>query len=269
MKNGFSIDDGIFTFNVGQITVYMLVERQNPGKPEILAGADEATLKKYIPAEGFMHTCNTFLIKTHGKHVLVDTGFGGAVFDKMKILGVEPELIDAVLITHLHGDHIGGLQKDGKALFPNANVLLSSKELDYFTNINVNQNAVNAIEPYKERIAVFEPSELDSDYIEFIPGIVPIANYGHTPGHTVYLVENNNEKLIIAGDFLHIALVQFAEPDISATYDMDQKMAAISRRQLLEYAVKNKVHIGGIHILYPGIGSVEKEGKGFKLKPAG
>ena len=268
MKNGFSIEDGIFTFNVGQITVYMLVERQNPGNPGILAGADAAVLNRYIPAEGFNHTCNTFLIRTGSQNVIIDTGFGGAIFDHMKLLGISPAEIDAVFITHLHGDHIGGLQKDSKALFPNAKVYLSSREKEYFTVTNVNQGAADTLAVYDGRVKTFEPTPLGAPSSELIPGISAIANYGHTPGHTVFLIENNGARLIIAGDFLHIALVQFAEPDISATYDMDPKASAISRRELLEKAARDKILIGGIHILYPGIGSVETEGNGYRFIPA-
>ena len=82
------------------------------------------------------------------------------------------------------------------------------------------------------------------------------------------MIENGGERLLIAGDFLHVALVQFPHPEISATYDMDQNAAAASRRQILEYAARNKVPLGGIHIVYPGIGNVEVDGTGFKFVPA-
>ena len=85
---------------------------------------------------------------------------------------------------------------------------------------------------------------------------------------TVYRVESGNAKFIIAGDFLHVALVQFPHPEISASYDIDQKTAAASRRQILDYAAANKIPIGGMHIVYPGVGNVEYEGNGFRFMPA-
>ncbi|MCL1837641.1 MAG: MBL fold metallo-hydrolase, partial [Treponema sp.] len=88
-----------------------------------------------------------------------------------------------------------------------------------------------------------------------------------TPGHTVFLVENGGEKLIIAGDFLHIALVQFPRPDISASYDVDKAEAAISRWQIIDYAARNNIPIGGMHIVYPGIGTAEASGNGFSFTP--
>jgi len=265
---GFAAEtDGIFSCKAGKIEISMLVETQREGNAGILVGVDEAFLKQYIPASGFMHSTNTFLIKTPKHHILVDTGFGGAVFEKMKKLGVEPDKIDAVLLTHLHGDHIGGLQKDGKALFSKAKVYLSSKERDYFTKTQVNAGVVAALAPYGARVVTFEPGEFGSKLKELLPGITPIAAYGHTPGHTAYLVEDGKEKLLIAGDFLHVALVQFPMPDISATYDADPKAAAASRRQIMDYAAKNKVPVAGMHIVYPAIGMVETDGNGYRFVP--
>jgi glyoxylase-like metal-dependent hydrolase (beta-lactamase superfamily II) len=265
---GFAAEtDGIFSGKVGKIEVFMLVETQREGNAGILIGVDEAFLKRYIPESGFMHSTKTFLIKTPKQHILVDTGFGGAVFEKMKKLGVEPDKIDAVLLTHLHGDHIGGLQKDGKALFSKAKVYLSSKERDYFTKTQVNAGAVAALAPYGARVVTFEPGEFGSKLKELLPSITPIATYGHTPGHTAYLVEDGKEKLLIAGDFLHVALVQFPAPDVSATYDVDPKAAAASRRQIMDYAAKNKVPVAGMHIVYPAIGMVEADGNGYRFAP--
>jgi len=263
-----SESDGIFTVKVGQFEVSMMVERENPGNAGILAGVDAATLKQYIPAAGFKHSTNMFLIKTPGRNILVDTGFGQTVFDKITKLGVKPEQIDAVLMTHLHPDHIGGLAKDGKALFPNATIYLSAKEREYFTKTQVSQAAVAALAPYGSKVVTFDPSELGGKLTELLPGIFPIAAYGHTPGHTMYLLDSNGSKFIIWGDLLHVALVQFPLPDISTTYDMDQKAAATIRRQTLDYAAKNKIPIGGMHIVYPAVGTVIADGNGFKFVPA-
>jgi glyoxylase-like metal-dependent hydrolase (beta-lactamase superfamily II) len=263
-----SESDGIFSYRVGQFEVYMLVERANPGNASIIVGADDALKNRYIPASGFTHSTNAFLIKAPGRNILVDTGFGATIFDKMKLLGVEPDQIDAVLLTHLHGDHIGGLQRDGQALFSKARIYLSAKEQEHFTQTQPNQGAVAALGAYGSRVETFEPGQLGSALRELLPGISPIASYGHTPGHTVFLVENGGSRLIIAGDFLHVALVQFPHPEISATYDIDQRAAADSRRQLLDYAARNRIPLGDMHMVYPGVGMVEADGSGFRFTPA-
>jgi len=269
--NGYAGDsDGIYSTKVGQYEVYILVESERDGNTSILVGADEAVLKRYIPAEGFKHTANAVLIKTPKQNILIDTGtgMGGIIVEKIKKLGVQPENIDAVLITHLHGDHFGSLQKDGVAVFSKAKIYLSAKELEYFTKTQVNQGAVAALKPYGAKVTTFEPGELGKKLKEILPGISPIAAYGHTPGHTLYLIENGKDKLLIIGDLLHIALVQFPIPEISATYDMDQKNAASIRRQALDYAAKNKIPVAGMHIVYPGTGNVSVDGSGFKFTPS-
>ena len=267
-------NDGIFNYKIGQFDVYMIVESQRDGNAGILVGADDAALKKYIPANGFKHTANAFLVKTGKQNIVIDTGTGagGIVVDKIKKLGVDPEKVDAVLITHLHGDHFGSLQKDGKAVFPKAKVYLSAKELEHFTKTSPNAGAVAALTPYSSQTVTFEPGELSAAAAnkklkEVLPGISPIAAYGHTPGHTMFLIENGKAKLLIIADLLHVALVQFPLPEISATYDMDQKAAASVRRQVLEYAAKEKIPVGGMHVVYPGVGNVTKDGNGFKFTP--
>ncbi|MCL2270989.1 MAG: MBL fold metallo-hydrolase [Treponema sp.] len=264
-----SESDGIFTFKLGKLEISMMVESQRDGNAGILVGADPATIKRYIPESGFKHTANAFLIKAPGRNIVVDTGTGagGIIIDKLKKLGVEPEQVDAVLITHLHGDHFGSLQKDGKAVFTKAQVYVASRERDFFTKTNVNQGAVAALSPYGSRVVAFEPGELGKNTSDLVPGIKPFAAYGHTPGHTVFLVEDSGQKFLIAGDFLHVALVQFPLPEISASYDIDPKAAATTRRQIMDYAAKNKIPVGGMHIVYPGVGMVEIAGEGFRFVP--
>ena len=176
--------DGIFSFQVGQFEVYLLVESEREGNASILVGVDEAILKRYVPPQGFKHTANAILIKAPRQNILIDTGTGagGVIIEKIKKLGVEPDKVNAVLLTHLHGDHFGSLQKDGKANFPKAKIYLSAKELEYFTKTNVNQNAVNALAPYKSNVVTFEPGILNAERRQqLLPGIFPIAAYGHTP----------------------------------------------------------------------------------------
>jgi len=257
--------DGIFHYKTGDFDVYMLLESRGAGRQGILIGLSEADFKKYTGGKNFESETNTFLITGKGMTVVVDTGFGGAIFEKMKVLGVDPADVDAVLLTHMHGDHIGGMAKDGKALFPKAKVYLAAIEKDYWTKTNVNKGAVAALEPYGSRVETFTPGALGGKLREVLPGIEAIATYGHTPGHTSFLVGG---KLLIWGDLMHAELVQFPRPDISVTYDVDPVQAAKIRKAVLDYAAKNGLAIGGMHLVYPAVGTVTPEGSGFRFMHA-
>ena len=269
---GYSENKGIFSFKAGQFEFFILVEAERDGNAGILTGTGQEILDKYIPAQGFKHTTNAILVKTRRQNILIDsgTGTGGVIVEKMKSLGVEPEKIDIILITHLHGDHFGSLQKDGKAVFPNAQIYLSEKELEYFTVTNPNQGAVNALAPYKSQITAFDPGSLFNERnSELLPGIKPIAAYGHTPGHTIYLFESGRAKVLVIGDLLHVGLVQFHLPQISATYDIDKEAAAKTRQQVLYFAAANDIPIAGMHIVYPGMGMLKayNNGQSFNYIP--
>ena len=259
--------DKISFSKLGDFEVFVLVEAERPGNASILLNVEEEILERYIPEEGFLHSTNVFLIKTPERVILVDTGTGsgGVILEKIRSLEIEPEDIDTVLLTHLHFDHFGGLQTDGVANFPNAQVYVSVKDYEYFTKDNAHQVVIDVLGVYGENINTFEPAELGSEYVELLAGVKPIANYGHTPGHTIFLIESRDEKLLIAGDFLHLALVQFAHPEISATFDVDPVAAAVSRRAVLDYAVRNGIPVGGMHMVMPGIRvNIEADGDGFK-----
>jgi glyoxylase-like metal-dependent hydrolase (beta-lactamase superfamily II) len=261
--NSFAADPPYFTWKTGAFQVYMLVETRGQGRPGILIGAGEAQLNLYFPGGTYPSETNVFLVRGSGRTVLIDTGFGGALFDALRSLRVEPAEVDTILLTHLHGDHTGGLSREGAALFPNARVYLARQE---FAGAQANTRQLLA--PYGNRVETFEPSALEAAGPELLPGIRGIAAFGHTPGHTAYLIESNGERLIVWGDLMHVQGIQFPLPDIAVSYDSDPAAAIASRREILEYAARYRIPVGGMHLEYPALGVVEKAGEGFRFIPA-
>jgi glyoxylase-like metal-dependent hydrolase (beta-lactamase superfamily II) len=263
--SGLGAEEGIVSYSVGRFEVSLLVESRGSGGAGLLIGADPADIERFMPGGAYPSGVNTFLIRGGGRIVLVDTGFGRALFDRLKALGIGAADVDAILLTHLHGDHIGGLQRDGKALFPKAVVYLAWQERDYWLRPGGPANTAAALAPYGSRVETFLPGEPGQALTEILPGISPVAAFGHTPGHTLYLVRDGGESFLISGDLFHVQAVQFPRPGVSVTYDRDPVAAAASRKRVLEYAAANRIPLGGMHLVSPAVGTVRAEDGGYRF----
>ncbi|MCL2183030.1 MAG: MBL fold metallo-hydrolase [Chitinispirillia bacterium] len=214
----------------------------------------------FMPGGKAPAAVNVFVVKAGGKTYLIDAGFGNAVKDKR----VDPSKIDVVLITHAHGDHIGGLLKeDGAVNFAKPPVFISKPESAYWLDPKTQNSdlAKNVAKAYGERYKKFAFGDT------LAPGIVAVDAAGHTPGHTAFLIGTGKQKLLIAADFLHAAALQFPNPEESASFDVDKKKSAEARKKLMQMCVDNGWLIGGMHIP-GGVGTVKGNGKGgFEFKP--
>jgi len=253
----------VFTYKVGTVELCLLSEGQDRWSSNVFVGATPEMIQKSLPDGSYPRSCNAFLIRISGKNILVDTGNGRALFDNLKSLGVTPEQIDVVLITHVHGDHIGGMLKDGQAAFPNAELYMSKPEHDFCMNGNTrNTNPRKVIEVYQSKLRLFQPAEIDAKPHTLFPGIQAVAAYGHTPGHTLYMVESDKEKLLIWGDLTHAMAIQMPYPQVAMTYDADTDMAIAARKKVLEYVAKNNITVAGMHTAFPAIGKITKAPEG-------
>ncbi len=225
---------------------------------------------------------NAYLINTGAKLVLVDTGaaglFGptlGKLMTNLKAAGYQPEQVDAVVITHMHPDHVGGLMAGDKPAFPNATVHADQRDADlWLSKANLDkapadakgffQGAMASVNPYVQA-GKFKPFQGNT---ELLPGIRAEATPGHTPGHTVYVVESGGQKLVLWGDLMHVAAVQFAQPSVTIQFDTDSKAAAAQRKQAYAAAARDGHWVAASHLAFPGIGHVRAEGKGYRFVPA-
>lgn len=244
---------GTFEFQLGGATVTTLAERQQPVGKEILIGATDEILKRCAPGGSVSNAVNAFLVRVAGKTVLVDTGLGLKLLDNLKSAGVGAGDIDAVLITHLHRDHVGGLLRGGTAVFTNATVYIARREFEHWAQKG--DDAQKIADAYAGRFRLFHPQKLeDGKPAQLVRGVTAFAADGHTPGHTVFLVEGQTKKLLIWGDLTHAALLQIPHPEVAVTYDVDAAQAVESRKRVLAYVATNEIHyVGGMHVAYPGV----------------
>jgi len=224
---------------------------------------------------------NSFLINTGDKLVLVDTGAGklfgptlGRMLSNLKAAGYHPEQVDAVLITHMHPDHVGGLVTDGKIIFTNATVYADKAEADFWlspenmakapeANKGFFQGAMASINPYIKAGRL----KMLTENTEIVTGVKSLATHGHTAGHTTYVVESKGQKLALIGDLVHFVQGQFEKPSICIQFDTDQKAAEAQRKSAFAEAASEGYLIGAAHISFPGIGHVQTNKKAFEFIP--
>ena len=99
------------------------------------------------------------------------------------------------------------------------------------------------------------------------PGITAVPTYGHTPGHTVYLVESKGKKMAVLGDLMHVAAVQFPEPSVTIQFDTDTKAAAAQRKKMYAEGAKQGILLAVAHISFPGMGHIRPDGTGYVFYP--
>jgi len=258
-------------------TVDLPVDQLLHEKPE----TTRAILEKNFLKAPLETSDNAYLVNTGSKLVLIDSGAGvlfgptlGKFVNNLRAAGYRPEQVDEIYITHMHGDHVGGLVSNGQRVFPNAIVRAGKADADFWLNkANLDkapadkkgsfQGAMAAINPYVQA-GKFKPIESNG---ELTPGISALATHGHTPGHTTYVVESRGQKLVLMGDLIHVAAVQFDNPTVTIGFDSDEKAAYASRKKVFDEAARNGTLVAGAHLQFPGVGHIASQGKGYKWIP--
>ncbi len=274
---------GVYRRRVGEVLVTALNDGTIVLPPEVYLGITPEEREALLRAGGrrppYHSAVNTFLLQWPGRTVLVDAGAGGYMGPaagklpaNLRHAGVAPGEIDAVVLTHMHMDHVGGLlDASGALAFPNAELWVAETEIAFWQSDAMKQaapearrgsfdGARRATSPYADKLHRF-------GFGEIMPGLEAIDMPGHTPGHTGFMVSSNGETLVIIGDVFHLPVVQAARPDVALAFDSDPAQGIQTRRKFLERAVAEDLLVTGMHMSFPGFARIAKAGEGYVVLP--
>ena len=271
-------------WKAGDMTVVAIQDLPHEMPVTIFTGPAPAEEKaKYFKNGKSEAGVNVFLLLTKDKIGLFDTGAGSSMFpspgklpDALAALGIKPEDVDFILITHMHGDHVGGLLRENARVFPKAKVYISKPEFESWIALAEKTSATdNNLGAGTARLAKIVATAYGADIQTFafgdspLPGVTALDASGHTPGHTVYQLTAEGKNLLIVGDIIHSMALQFPLPDECASFDMDIPKAVEARKRIFALSQENKMQIAGMHFPFGNVvGSAKKAGKGWKFERA-
>ncbi len=216
----------------------------------------------FIPADKAQFFFTPTLVNTGAELVLFDTGLSAVgMTAALAAAGITPEQIDVVVITHMHGDHIGGLMTGAAPTFANARYVTGSVENNHWSGA-ANENYEAMVRPLLEKFTFIE------DGGSVASGVTAMAAFGHSPGHMTYLVESSGTGLVITADTANHPVWSLAHPDWEVKFDMDKAAAAASRRSVFGMLAADKLPFVGYHLPFPALGYVEAQNSGFRYVPA-
>lgn len=282
---------GAYRFTIGEIealsisdgwggapdpTSMMMPEDQRPAMKEALKNA-------YQPADTFPFNFNVLVLRTGNEIILFDGGNGaggmghsGLLEYRLAEAGLLADNVTAVFLSHAHPDHIGGLVHDGKPFYPNAKVVISNKEHEFWTGKNPDLSGMGVPEEMKTGMTKGAQSALEvlAGQLEMIePGkqmfgcVTPQEAYGHTPGHLTYLIESGDDKLYHIVDLAHNPVLMFADPNWAIAFDTNRKQAIASRKRIFAELAAQRTRVYGYHLPFPALGHIARNGDSFAWVP--
>jgi glyoxylase-like metal-dependent hydrolase (beta-lactamase superfamily II) len=275
---------GFYRFKVGSMEVTIITDGArtfpladnfvtNVKKDDVNAALQAAYMEKDKMTIAF----NPVVVNTGSKLVVVDTGNGPGAFEQSKgavgqmhanlaAAGIDRSAVDAVIISHFHGDHINGLlTADNKPAYPNAEVLVPAAEWKFWTDPSKSEGNFANVKRVFGALGN-KVTQYDADK-EIVPGITAIATPGHTPGHCSHILSSGNATVALQADITNHPALFLRNPGWHVTFDMDAAMAEATRRKFYDRMAAEKITVQGFHFPFPAAGHVEKDGTNYRLVP--
>ncbi len=231
----------------------------------------------FLPGDKFVNSYSPAIIDTGSDVILVDTGFGagarergmGKLQDGLKAAGYSADDVTVVALTHMHGDHIGGMMENGAPAFKNARYVAGQAEYDFWTDKA--REGTPAEGGHKAVLANVVPFAEKTTFIKegdsVVSGITAMLAPGHTPGHMVFHAQSDNKQMVFTGDTANHYILSLLHPEWEVRFDMNKAEAAASRKKVFDLIATDKIAFLGYHMPFPAVGFVEKQGAGYRFVP--
>lgn len=286
-----SLNAGSYCFTIGRFRAAILSDGllNFPPFPTYAANADpqeveRAMVERFWSPGSLAVYFNVIYIDTGAHKVLIDTGAGkelGAGLAKLTqnlhSIGVQPQEIDTVIVSHAHPDHIGGIVASNDQLtFANAQYYISDAEWQFWMAPSVDLSSLKVSDAFKQAIAaaarkhlgaiidrvnLFQPNQ------EIIPGITAISAAGHTPGQSAFQITSGSDLLIVAADVFFNQAFDLEHPEWQTAFDLNPRQAVVTRRQLLDQIVTQRTMVMAYHMPFPALGHIRARDDHYEWEP--
>lgn len=279
---------GFYKYKVGSIEATAIYDGiwRKPHDPAFIRNATVDQTKAALAKAGltidFMPIPLTVLVlKIGDRYIMIDAGSGVGQWQanathlpaNMQAAGIDRRKIGTILISHFHPDHVWGLMEKGTnaAVFPEAELVVNSVEYRFWTDQGVLERLPEGRRQAGKRIADVFPTwnnwRLVENGAEVAPGVQILEAFGHTPGHSVFLVASGSDQLMVSNDTMYVPALLAPHPEWQGSYDQDGPMAVETRRKIIDRVIADRMMICGAHFPFPGIGTFVKDGNAYAFTP--
>ncbi|EAU43074.1 metallo-beta-lactamase superfamily protein [Fulvimarina pelagi HTCC2506] len=275
-------------FDLGYARITTVLDGERPGEGPFptfgMEQSQEAMAElmraNFLPEERIISYFTPVLVELDDNLVLFDTGFGeggrengfGKLVERMEAAGYGTDSVTIVVLTHFHGDHIQGLvTADGSPVFPNARYVAGRAEWDYWTSDEAKSGprADNAELVAKLLVPLEDQFTFVNDGEEVVTGITAIAAFGHTPGHMIFEIESEGQRLMLTADTANHFVASLQKPEWHVKFDLDKEQAVETRKRVFDRIAEERLPFIGYHMPFPAVGYAEKmEDGGYRFVPA-